>query len=527
MIGGSVFKRKLPSGTTTWGYSIDRGRDSNGKRLREFKSGYPTKGSAKDALNAAIKEQDVLVGRVTEELGLLGRRVWAFSFRDVRETGFESKEAAQGALEAARARLAEVQKRPTTRTVEEAALTLEKFFTTWIRDHASRTCAPKTLERYGELGQYFCCELGHLPINGLKTADIQTAIHRLSDHGGRKTEDHPKGRPLAPKTVRHIGTLLYTCLGEADRLGVMTIPHPMANKRVKLPKLIKRKPPVIDEEKLTGLFSRAKGTRLFPFVVLGASTACRRGELLALNWPDINLETCEVNVSKSLEQTKAGLRVKSTKSGESRKFSIPEFAIEVLKAHREEQDRDRAMFGADYQDHGLVFCQPNGDYYSPDRVGARVSELMHKCGLEGVSLHSLRHSCATILLSNGVPLAVVSEQLGHANQNITLSIYSHAIPADKRAAASVWNNVMADVIDATRKSGPGRMVANGCTPVGRKSQVIGKKGKSMAGTTGLEPATSDVTGRRSNQLNYVPALAGKTQVYHAHPSRHNGISSYL
>ena len=184
--------------------------------------------------------------------------------------------------------------------------------------------------------------------------------------------------------------------------------------------------------------------------------------------------------------------MKSTKSGEPRKFSIPEFAVEVLKAHREEQDRDRAMFGSDYHDHGLVFCQPNGDYYSPDHRGQRVSELMRQCGLEGVSLHSLRHSCATILLSNGVPLAVVSEQLGHANQNITLSIYSHAIPADKRAAASVWNNAMADVIETTRKAGADRVVANGCTPGSKNLQVIEKQSSYLERETGFEPATSSL-----------------------------------
>src|SRR5205085_9494856 len=93
-----------------------------------------------------------------------------------------------------------------------------------------------------------------------------------------------------------------------------------------------------------------------------------------------------------------------------------------------------------------VFCQPNGAYYSPDRLGARVVELMRSVGLEGGSLHSLRHSHASSLLSNGVPIAVVSQRLGHSDQNITLSIYSHAMPAETKAAAKIWNDAMADVI---------------------------------------------------------------------------------
>jgi site-specific recombinase XerC len=112
-----------------------------------------------------------------------------------------------------------------------------------------------------------------------------------------------------------------------------------------------------------------------------------------------------------------------------------------------------------YQDHGLIFCQPNGAYYSPDKEGSRVKKLMRAVGLEGVSLHCLRHSFASELLSKGTPIPVVSERLGHANPNITLSIYSHAIPADSRAAEKVWDNALADVIQASRKPAAVRSLA--------------------------------------------------------------------
>jgi integrase len=90
------------------------------------------------------------------------------------------------------------------------------------------------------------------------------------------------------------------------------------------------------------------------------------------------------------------------------------------------------------QDNQLVFCRPEGGYYSPDRVGARVSELMKSAGLEGVSLHSLRHTHASELLSKGVPIPTVAKRLGHANANVTLSIYAHALEADEVAAAKIW-----------------------------------------------------------------------------------------
>ena len=156
-------------------------------------------------------------------------------------------------------------------------------------------------------------------------------------------------------------------------------------------------------------------------------------------------------------------RCECTKSDEPRKFVIPDPAISVLAEHRDEQDNDKRMFGPDYQDHGLIFCQPNGAYYSPDRLGARVKELMVAVGLKGVSLHSLRHTFASELLSKGVPIAVVSERLGHADQNITLSIYSHAISSDSRAAAKVWDDALGDVIEASKKPAKTGTTANYCT----------------------------------------------------------------
>jgi integrase len=230
----------------------------------------------------------------------------------------------------------------------------------------------------------------------------------------------------------------------------------MADRRVKLPKRTKRKPSVLDPAMLGRLFDAVCETRLYPFVVIATCSGCRRGELLALTWNDVDFEKGVLTISKSLEQTRGGgLRVKSTKSGEPRLVGLDDFALEVLRNHYSQQQKDRAAFGSAYCDHGLVFCQPNGQYYSPMQVGARVKEALLKAGLPGFSLHSLRHSHASVLLSAGTPLPVVSERLGHADQNITLSVYSHSLPTDHKAACKAWRNALADVIseDRSHKSG--------------------------------------------------------------------------
>src|ERR1700733_3660456 len=130
-MNGCVFKRELPSGKTSWGYSIDLCKDDSGKRLREFKRGDPTKGAAKNALDAAINEHEQRAGRVTQEVGLLRKRVWAFSLGEVRASGFDSKDAAETALRSARQKLADAEKRPSD-MASKAPVTLAEFFTIWI-----------------------------------------------------------------------------------------------------------------------------------------------------------------------------------------------------------------------------------------------------------------------------------------------------------------------------------------------------------------------------------------------------------
>jgi hypothetical protein len=294
-MNGSIFKRRLPSGTITWVYKFDAGRDQNGKRLYSFKSGFETKGAASEAMRKAIIKFENTHGKINKHRGILGTVTWGYEFGDGKKAGFADRTAAEAEL------AKEIERRAAAEQVPaEVDPTFSEYIGYWLDKHASRTLAPKTLERYREFAAYLIRHLGKTPLNELTTAQIQRMVHDLEDHGGMVTEAYPNGRPLAPKTVRHLATMLYTSLAEADRLGILKIQHPMRNKRVKLPKLPKREPAVVDKEKLKLLFDRARTTRLYPFIVLASATGCRRGELLALQWSDIDWTSGLLTISKSL-----------------------------------------------------------------------------------------------------------------------------------------------------------------------------------------------------------------------------------
>jgi integrase len=236
---------------------------------------------------------------------------------------------------------------------------------------------------------------------------------------------------------------------------------------------------MLEKEEFQAVIRRAAGTRLFPQVVLAEALGCRRGELVALIWPDIDFDSGIATIDKSLEELRgkglgAKLRVKCTKSSDPREVTLPAYAMKVLADWKKVQDKDRELYGTNYADHQLVFCRPDGEYYVPSQVGARVSELMRKVGLRR-SLHSLRHTHASGMLSKGVPVATVAERLGHANAAITLGIYAHALKGDKHAAAAIWDDERGSVVEEASGRAADRMSSNVIKKSGLKLHVIEKK----------------------------------------------------
>jgi integrase len=399
-------------------------------------------------------------GTITKYRKKDGRVSWGYYYKadsqQFTKSGFDTRSDARDALDAVLgiSSTPETNHSPAESAPKGDPRTVSKYLDYWLSEHAALRCSPKTLEEYRGLSRYLMEHLGAVRLCDLRTAPIQEMVNRLQLHGGMKTEQFPQGRPLSAQRTHAIASLLHTCLADAVRLEHLFV-NPMADRRVKLPKRIKQRPAVLDPAMLGELWSAADGLRIYPFIVIAACTGARRGELCALTWDCADSVKGMLTINKSLEQTKAGgLRVKSTKSGQERFIGLDDFALEVLEHHRREQAQDKRNFGADYHDHNLVFCQPNGKYYSPAQVGARTKELLVKAGLSGFSLHSLRHSHASVLLGSGTPLAVVSDRLGHANQNITLAVYSHALPSDVRAASKAWRTALADVIseDRSRKT---------------------------------------------------------------------------
>lgn len=388
---GTITKTKLKSGRYSWGYYFRSGKDEAGKWRQIVKKGFPKKRDAEDALDSAMAEHKK------------------------QPNGFDPR-------------------------------TFAEFFDAWIREHCERNCEATTTEGYVAKGGYAKRYFGDVPLTKLTPLQIESALNALRDSGGKETKDAPKGRALSAKTVREIAAVVNATFNTAIRWGVLDV-NPM--RRVTLPRMEKHEPKVLEKLQLEWLLSGVAGHEwLHLLLLLDAATGCRRGELLALSWRDIDMANGILTVSKSLAQTRAkGVFMKLPKGRKVRRFSLSLSAIEALKEHRIKQAKNLAMFGDDYRaDLNLVFTTPNGDYLKPDSVTAKVSFIARKLGFpKGVSLHTLRHTHGSYLLSLGVPLPTVSKRLGHANTHITATVYSHALEKDEQISAEVWEKAMGDL----------------------------------------------------------------------------------
>jgi integrase len=175
-----------------------------------------------------------------------------------------------------------------------------------------------------------------------------------------------------------------------------------------------------------------------PLVMVALATGMRRGELLGLQWGDIDMDGASLRVERSVEETKAGLRLKTPKTKNGRRtISLPGSAVEVLKAHRAAQREDRLALRLGREaPTTTVFGTPDGQLYSPDNLSRDWRRLVKSHALPPVMFHALRHTHASALIASGLDVVTISRRLGHSSPNVTLTVYAHLFEKTDLTAAS-------------------------------------------------------------------------------------------
>jgi integrase len=213
----------------------------------------------------------------------------------------------------------------------------------WLECLTAHRCQPKTMERCRQLAAYVTTstapeisKLANMPLSSVARKDLKLALFALLRVKAQRREH------IFPRTVRHIAGLISSALSEAVELEMLPADPMLGIKG--LPAAEKPEVRALTPAEIRLLRDVCRGDWTFPLVEVAMAAGCRRGELLALQWTDIAWESRTLNVSRSLEQTAAGLRIKTTKSKKTRHFELSKSAITALQFLRGSTERTPAPF---------------------------------------------------------------------------------------------------------------------------------------------------------------------------------------
>jgi integrase len=302
--------------------------------------------------------------------------------------------------------------------VDDKNLTVGEYLDRWLSEAVRGTVRESTFSRDKYLvTNHIKPSLGRLKLKNLNALHIQGHYRERLDSG------------LSGSTVQKIHHVLHKALAQAVRWNL--IPRNPADS-VKAPTPVPKEMHPLSAEEAQRLLEAAQGDRLEALYVLAIHTGMRRGELLGMRWEDVDLDSASVRVRRTLTRIDNGRRLAlaEPKTRRSRRtVGLTQRAVEALRSHRARQAEEKLKAGSLYASQGLVFAGEGGGFINPSNLRQRsFAPLLKRAGLQQITFHDLRHTCASILFRSNIHPKFVQELLGHASVAITLDTYSHMLP---------------------------------------------------------------------------------------------------
>jgi len=305
----------------------------------------------------------------------------------------------------------------------------------WLDDHAAPRVRPRSLYLYRTtVERHLIPALGAVPVRQLTPPRIQ-AFYTVARTGG-----------MSDRSLIECHRRLNQALAMAERQGVIER-NPVA--RVTAPTYRPKPQKAWSEEQARQFLAVACTPGASPYgpvwpVIL--TTGVRRGELMGLRWADVDLANGVIRITGAvIREDDHHLVAGGTKRPKSiRDLGIGPLVVDALRAHFIAQKEERLRLGGAapgrargnvYQENGLVFPSGAGTWIEPSNLRRDFLRLTAKAGLPPITIHSARHTYASVALAAGESVVAVSESLGHADVSVTLRTYAH-VTAAQRAAVS-------------------------------------------------------------------------------------------
>lgn len=331
-------------------------------------------------------------------------------------------------------------------------ITFLEFSQKWLQEYVPLQLQPTTADGYETLlNTHILPAIGHIKLARLQPVHLNKLYNAMSTH----RQDGKEGG-YSSATIMRVHALISSILSTAVYWNILTA-NPC--ERVRPPKQARNISDIkyFTEEETAAFLEEltaetATGelkTQYNLFFHFSIFCGLRRGEVLALQWADIDFLEKTVVITKSTAIVKGKAVTKAPKNKTSvRSISIPDHIADMLIQYRKEYNHYKASIGDKWAGNDYIFIQWDGSQLYPSTPSAVFKKIIHRYNsshekqLPDITLHGLRHTSATLLISQNIDIKTVSNRLGHAQTSTTMNIYAHALKKKDTVAAEALEQLL-------------------------------------------------------------------------------------
>ena len=313
---------------------------------------------------------------------------------------------------------------PATAVKIKADMPFGEWVEFWYENYSKPMLRPSSQRSYEDfIRLYIRPKLGSVPLNKLTMNDLQQFFNWMRKDG-RTLHRESRGGGLSDNMVRNCHSLCRRALEKAvaERLIVK---NPI--EECKAPPIRRQEMQLLTREELQRLLIQAKDEGYYEVFLLELTTGLRVGELMALQWDDLNFKTGELRIERQVYRTKEELLIQEPKTKASiRTVILPSPVVEALKEYKKTVSSQWMFPSPKKEDAPLA----------PAATSHRLSKILSHAGCKKVRFHDLRHVFATNALEHGMDVKTLSTVIGHVSSATTLNVYAHVTDDMQRQAAA-------------------------------------------------------------------------------------------
>ena len=325
------------------------------------------------------------------------------------------------------------------KSFQSRVVKFEEFAEEWFAEYAKPNLRNTTYERLLQLRGRIYPAIGHIRMDKINPRQIQAFVNTLSKDG---SNEHTGGA-LAPKTIQHYLSFISDVFSYAVKMEVVSN-NPCT--RVTIPKVVQKEKQIYTINEVAKLLELLNNEPLKyrVFFNIAVYSGFRRGEILGLEWKDVDFENNVISVRRTSNYTaEKGIYTDTTKTKRSqRTLKFPNEITKMLREFKTEQDAEALQVGDKWVETDRLFVKWNGEPMNNQTPYGWLKEFCEKNDLPFYGIHSFRHLFASFLVNEGVDIVTVSGALGHSNVTTTSNVYCHLMENSRAKVSDAIVNAL-------------------------------------------------------------------------------------